>query len=236
MGRPRRVTAGGLIYHVLNRGNARKTIFDKPADYEAFERVLAAGLERYPGVRLLAYVLMPNHWHLILWPTNDGELSAFVGWVTLTHTQRWHAHRHTTGEGHLYGSRFKSFIVQDDAHFYTVVRYVERNPLRAGLVEEAKAWRYGSLHRWAVGRDDGLSLLADWPTIRGQRGRPADWPERVDQPLTLAETEALGTCITRGRPYGTPAWTDFIVAKLGLAATLRPRGRPRKADVDEKGS
>src|SRR5215510_7532275 len=106
MGRPLRAATGGVVYHVLNRGNARMQLFDTPADYEAFERVLAEAHERV-AMRTLAYCVMPNHWHLVLWPREDGELSRFMAWVTLTHTQRWHAHRHTTGSGHLFQGRFK---------------------------------------------------------------------------------------------------------------------------------
>ena len=147
MGRPKRAADGGLIYHVLNRANARMPIFEKEGDYEAFEAVLQEAVER-TETRLLAYCLLANHWHLIVWPREDGELSKFTGWLTLTHTQRWHAHRGTTGSGHLYQGRFKSFPVQDDDHYYTVCRYAERNALRAGLVERAEDWRWGSLYRW----------------------------------------------------------------------------------------
>jgi putative transposase len=143
MGRPQRAADGGLVYHVLNRANGRRTIFAKDEDYEAFEQALQQAVER-TGTRLLAYCVMPNHWHLVVWPRDDGELSRFVGWLTLTHTQRWHAHRGTTGSGHLYQGRFKSFPVQDDEHFLVVCRYVERNPLRAKLVKDASAWRWGS--------------------------------------------------------------------------------------------
>ncbi len=114
MGRPKRTADGGLIYHVLNRANARMRIFEKPEDYSAFERVLEEAVWERTKTRLLAYCLMPWHWHMVLWPRSDGELSRFTGWLTLTHTQRWHAHRHSTGSGHVYQGRFKSFPVQDD--------------------------------------------------------------------------------------------------------------------------
>ena len=97
------------------------------------------------------YCLMGNHWHLVVWPREECELPRFVGWLTLTHTQRWHAHRKSTRSGHLYQGRFKSFPVQDDDHFHTVSRYVERNALRANLVKRAEDWRWGSLHRWYSG-------------------------------------------------------------------------------------
>ena len=100
MGRALRADLGGYVYHVLNRGVGRATLFAKSGDYLAFERVLEEAQQRCP-TRLLAYCLMPNHWHLVLWPEHDGQLARFVGWLTLTHTQRWHAHHHSAGSGHL---------------------------------------------------------------------------------------------------------------------------------------
>ena len=160
MGRPHRAAEPGYVYHVLNRANARMTIFRKDADYEAFETVLAEAVER-TQTRLLAYCLMPNHWHLLVWPQLQGELSQFVGWLTLTHTQRWHAHRKSIGSGHVYQGRFKSFPVQEDEHFYTVARYVERNAQRAKLVRRAEDWRWGSLHRWLRGSAEDKQLLSE---------------------------------------------------------------------------
>ncbi|HXE56281.1 MAG TPA: transposase [Tepidisphaeraceae bacterium] len=114
MARKRRSCPGGLAYHVMNRATARKRIFDDAADYLAFERVLAEARKRSDGqMRICSYVLMPNHFHLVLWPETDGALSKFMQWLTLTHAQRWHAHRHSAGTGALYGARFKSFPVRD---------------------------------------------------------------------------------------------------------------------------
>ena len=115
-------------------------IFDKTEDYEAFERILAEAARR-TKMRLLAYCVMPNHWHLVLWPREDGDLSTFVGWLTLTHTQRWHAHRNSVGSGHVYQGRFKSFLVESDEHLWTVCRYAERNAMRAGLCVRAEEWQ-----------------------------------------------------------------------------------------------
>ena len=141
-----------MIYHVWNRANGRQGIFEKVEDYEAFDRVLMAAHERV-SMRTVAYCVMPNHWHLVLWPRRDGDLSRFMGWLTLTHTQRWHAHHQTAGTGHLYQGRFKSFPVQNDDHMLTVCRYVERNPLRAGPVVRAETWRWSSLWRRSEGAD-----------------------------------------------------------------------------------
>ena len=137
MPRRLRFASAGFVYHVLNRAVARAPLFDKSGDYAAFEKVLRQAKSWLP-MRLLAYCAMPNHWHLIVWPQKDGDLSEFLRWVTVTHTQRWHAHRHTAGTGPLYQGRFKSFPVQGDDHVLSVCRYVERNPLRANLVTRAE--------------------------------------------------------------------------------------------------
>lgn len=223
MGRPPRAAAGGYVYHVLNRANARGRIFDHVGDYDAFERVLVEAVAR-SGMRLLSYCVMPNHWHLVVWPREDGELSRFVGWLTLTHTQRWHAYRGTAGCGHLYQGRFKSFPVEADEHFYSVARYVERNPLRAGLVERAEDWKWSSLARWLRGSQEDLSLLGAWPIPRC-----SDWVERVNAPLTPAEQAAVQRCIERGRPFGGALWSEAAIERLGLQSTLRDRGRPRRS-------
>jgi len=212
---------------VLNRANARLPIFAENEDFAAFERILEEGRERY-DMRVLAYCLLPNHWHLVLWPKEDGDLSRFTGWVTLTHTQRWHAHRGSAGTGHVYQGRFKSFPVQEDEHFYTVCRYAERNALRSGLVEQAEGWRWSSLWRWKFGSAKERALLSDWPVPR-----PRGWVSYVNEPQTEAELEAIQRCIRRGRPFGDEPWVDRMVRKLGLETTMRERGRPRKR---EKGS
>ena len=146
MARRLRVNAGGYVYHALNRANGRMRIFSTDGDYAAFENVLAQACER-TRMRLLSYCLMPNHWHLVLWPRNEGDLSLFMGWLTMTHTQRWHVHHRTVGSGHLYQGRFKSFLVQRDSHFLTLCRYVEANALRGRLVDKAEQWRWCSLWR-----------------------------------------------------------------------------------------
>lgn len=231
MARPLRVAVGDVIYHVLNRANAGLQLFEKTGDYWAFERVLEEAHERIP-MRTLAYCLMPNHWHLVLWPRGDGDLSRFMAWVTLTHTQRWHAHHETAGRGHVYQGRFKSFPVQEDEHFLTVCRYVERNPLRAGLVVQAEEWRWSSLWRRLLGAAPTRRWLAEWP-VAG----PSRWVDWVNEPQTEVELEALRRCVTRGQPFGSEVWARHTARRLGLEATLRARGRPRKeGSVAGKGS
>jgi putative transposase len=153
------------------------------------------------------------------------QKAEIVGWLTLTHTQRWHAHRHSAGCGHVYQGRFKSFPIQEDDHLYTVARYVERNALRANLTTRAEQWRWGSLFRWQRSHAEDSQLLAPWPLPR-----QASWIEQVNQPQTELELLSLRRSVQRGVPYGDESWTKRAVAKLGLETTLRPRGRPKLTD------
>ena len=220
MGRAPRADVAGGIYHALNRGNARQDIFFKPQDFEAFERIVAEAQAKF-SVNLIAYQWMTNHWHMVLSPETDGGMGAFIRWITLTHTQRYHAHHRTTGYGHVYQGRFRSFPVQDDDHFHTVCRYVERNALTAKLVEKAEDYRWGSLYNWLGG--DSPIKLATWPVRRLPR-----WVERVNKALTEKELKAIRHCVSRGKPYGDENWTTKTVKKHGLESTVRPRGRPEK--------
>jgi putative transposase len=196
-------------------------LFHKPADYDAFVDLLADAAERVPGVRLLAYCLMPNHWHLVLHPAADGELSSYMRWLSNTHVRRWRQHWHSVGQGHVYQGRYKSFPVQEDAYLLMLLRYVESNALRAGLVRRAERWRWSSLASPAS--PDGRALLSASPM-----SRPRGWLAIVNQPMEKPALSALRDSVGRGRPYGDPAWVSRIARRLGLEFTLRPRGRPRK--------
>jgi putative transposase len=205
---------------VLNRANGRLRLFKKPEDFLAFEKVLAAACERTP-IRILSWCLMSNHWHLVLWPERDGQLTTFMRWLTLTHAQRWkHAHA-AVGHGHLYQGRFKSFPVETDAHLLTVLRYMERNPVRAGLVPRVERWRWGSCFVSRQRDHDLRPLLAPWPLTR-----PRNWLEQVNTPQTPDEEAAMKLHVARSRPFGSETWVARTVNSLGLEQTVRPRGRP----------
>ena len=231
MGRPKRSDEAGVIYHMLNRANRRSRIFQKPEDYEAFEQILTEALQRFPDLQLFAYCLMPNHWHLVVRPSVNGEMSRFGQWLGLTHTQRHNAHYGTTGEGHLYQGRYKSFPVQDDDHFLSVCRYVERNPLSAKLCKAAEHWKYSSLYRWRHGSAKEKAILSKWPIARR-----ANWLQWVQASLSANEKARLKTSIKRGSPYGEDAWVISTAQQMGIESTLRPRGRPRKIEFPENGT
>src|SRR5208283_4606132 len=215
-----RCNTGGYAYHALNRGVGRARIFRKDGDYAALETTLRQAKEWCP-VRLLGYCLMPNHWHLVLWPERDGDLSEFLRWLTVTHTQRYHAHYHTAGTGPLYQGRFKSFPIEENEHLLTAIRYAERNALRAGLVRRAEAWRWSSAWLRVPGQVAGL--LDEGPVPL-----PRNWLDYVNRAESDAELEALRRSVVRGSPFGEESWVERTAKRLGLEASLRPQGRPRK--------
>jgi len=228
MPRRLRLSTGGLAYHVLNRAVGRGRLFDDDADYQAMERVIAQTHQRLP-MRIVSYCLMPNHWHFVLWPREDGELSEFLRLMTVTHTQRWHAHHHTAGTGPLYQGRFKSFPIQKDEHFLTVCRYVERNAVRANLVKSAQQWPWGSLaKRLAKQPPAWLLRMPQWPV-----DPPAGWTARVNRAESAAELEKLRQSVKRGCPYGDDRWQNRTAKQLGLESTLRPRGRQRVRPIKD---
>jgi len=194
-------------------------VFHKDADYAAFVGLFGPACERLP-MRILGYCLMPNHFHLVLWPHGDGDLGRWMQWLMTSHVRRYH--RHYGGSGHVWQGRFKAFPIQEDDHYLSVLRYVERNPLRARLVRRAEAWAWSSLRLRSVAA--GESFLANGPLAI-----PGDWQQLVNEPQSEAELAALRASIQRGTPFGGPRWTQRAARELGLESTLRPRGRPRKS-------
>jgi putative transposase len=198
-------------------------LFQKDRDYEVFEEILGKTLVTCP-MRICAYSLMPNHWHLVLWPEHDGDLAAFMQKLTITHVRNWQEHRRRVGSGHVYQGRYKSFPIETDEYFYQVARYVERNALRAKLVTKADHWRWSSLWRREHGAAADRKLLSQWPLPRSR-----NWNEYVNQPQTEAELKAIRQSVHRGSPLGSDRWMKKIAEQLGLESTMRRRGRPSKA-------
>ena len=219
---PRRLrhAAGGFVYHVLNRAVGRFKLFPKATDFDAFVRVLSEAHDRLP-IRLLDYCILSNHWHLVLWPRKDGDLSEFMRWLTVTHAQRRHACRHTQGTGPVNQARFKSFPIAGDDHVFTVLRYVKRNPVRAGLVSSAATWRWSNMGQREFGleahclptdrsRDPRIGLntwiarkpSAKWRTHTGvlrEAHRSAVLSGSEERPHTWVSSRAWRTWVGRGR-------------------------------------
>lgn len=203
----------GHAYHILNRGNSGVTVFHKDGDYAAFLDLLTTAKRKF-SVKVFGVCLMPNHFHLVLQPATEATLSTFMQWWMTSHVRRYH--QHYRSHGHVWQGRFKSFPIQQDDHLLTVIRYVLRNPVRAGLVEHAMDWPWSSL-RFPHLRDPILTEP------------PSDWLQWIDQPLFGHELTTLRTCVNRQQPFGAEEWQARMAAALGLESTLRKRGRPSKA-------
>lgn len=218
MPRTARGSIGGVCYHVINRGNARAAVFLDDDDYRYFIGLMEDASERV-DCRLCAYCLMPNHFHFVLWPRDDGDMSRWMQWLLTSHVRRHHLKHGSSG--HVWQGRFKAFPIQQDEHYLTVMRYVERNPLRAKLVRRAEEWRWSSLA--ARGTARAPAFLAGGPMPL-----PSEWRAAVNEVEAPAELARLRHCVNRGTPYGAARWVERIAAKLGLESTLRPPGRPRR--------
>jgi len=200
----------GFVYHVINRGNGRATIFHKAQDYQAFLSILALAKARHP-VKIFAFSLMPNHFHFVIESSHHRSLSQFMQWLLTSHVRRYH--NHYGSSGHVWQGRFKSFPVQRDEHLLMVLRYVLQNPVRSGLAESVDGWPWSSWCR---------SGLADpWPVEV-----EASWLTKVDDPLSALELVSIRESANRQRPFREKNWPTKIASQFGLESTMRPRGRP----------
>jgi putative transposase len=222
MPRQARVSVADTVYHVLNRANGRQTIFHTDADYRHFESLLEEAKE-LTGMRILAYCLMPNHWHLILYPRTDTHLAEFMNWLTTTHVRQYRARTKTIGYGHLYQDRYKSFPVQTNEYCTSLIRYVEQNPLRAKLVKRAENWQWSSLYRREKGTPQAQKLLAHLPIEL-----PQNYLSSVNDILSPESLTEIRYAVQKGKPYGNDTWLNRMVDRFTLGHTLRGAGRPKK--------
>ena len=220
MPRKARASVGDMCYHVINRGNNRAEVFHKDQDYLRFTEMMGEAVERQP-MRILSWCLMPNHFHMVLWPYGDGDLSAWMQWLMTAHVRRYH--RHYDSSGHVWQGRYKAFAIQGDHHYLTVLRYVESNALRANLTNRAEYWRWSSLH--ALKQLDSFPFL-----VPGPIQRPRNWRELLNKEQSEKELEQIQLSLNRQRPLGSQQWVEQTVKKLGLECTIKPIGRPRKKE------
>lgn len=210
---------GGQIYHVMSRATNRKTIFTTPKEYQEFLLLLQLAQKQFP-VAVYAFALMPNHVHLLLSPKGDMDLSRFMHWLLTTHASIFRTHTETIGEGHVYQGRYKSFLIQNDEHYFTVLKYVEQNALRAGLVSRAEDWEWGSawFRVYAPKKDIISKSFLDLPEYY------RDWINDAQEEKTL---EHLRASVNKSLPFGSGEWKEQVYSVLGISPP-RPKGRPRK--------
>jgi putative transposase len=216
--RPPRQIFAGQCYHILNRANRKAEVFHEPADYTAFMHLMAKA-QTLVELPLLAACLMPNHVHFVVRPVGEFHIARWMQWLFTTHARHYHAKHATTG--HVWQGRYKHFAVQSDHYLLALLRYVERNALRAKLVARAEEWRFGSL-AWRNRCNSPIALTP--PPL----ALPSWWVEFVNQPQTAAELEAIRTSVNRQRPFGDPDWSARQAKSAGLEQSLCDLGRPRR--------
>ncbi len=196
MARQPRIDLADHIYHVVNRANGKVRIFHNDDDYRDFEYLLNEIRESYE-MRVYAYCIMPNHWHLLLSPIKDGDLGKALHWLTTSHVRRHHARKNTVGQGHIYQGTYKSFLVAEDHHFLTVLKYVERNAVRAKLSARAEEWPWGSAHRRIITPAQNQRLLAPAPV-----DFPRNYIAWINDPEPAEVLKDVRSSVEKGISYG----------------------------------
>lgn len=218
-----RVDIKDQIYHVINRANGRLKIFEKDTDYRLFEELLEKA-QKETAMRVLAYIVMPNHWHLVLQPREDGDLGTFMHRLTNAHTRHVRVSTRTIGYGHLYQGRYKSFLVSEDSYLLALIKYVERNPVRARFSSLCEDWQWGSAWRRLKGTPQQQKLLSESPTPL-----PKNYQTWINTSEKEENLEILRRSVNKGVPFGMNTWVDAMIKKYKLETTKRSVGRPRKS-------
>lgn len=218
MPRTSRAIVAGHCYHVINRGNNRAQRFHDYADYREFLWLMAEAGDRIP-LPLLGACLMPNHVHLVVQPAGDHDLARWTHWLFAAYSRRFHKRYGTTGR--VWENRYRAFAIQGDAHLLIVLRYVERNAMRANLVPRAEDWEWGSLS-WRGYRSPPVALTNSPIAL------PHDWKSLVNEPHTEEELAAIRNSVNRQCPFGTEEWVTKTAEDFGMEDSRFPRGRPKR--------
>lgn len=218
MPRTARASLGGVCYHVYNRSNDSAILFHKRDDYQTFLRALQFATNRQ-RMRVAAYCILPTHFHFVVWPFEDGDLSSWMQRLMTIQVRRFR--QLYQGLGHIWQGRFRAFPIEPGPSFWSVVRYVEQNPIRLKLVERAEAWEWSSAANPITLENPGIGAAPS--------ARPADWSDQLHEPMPAEEVERIRRSLNRGLPYGAADWVLATAKSMGIESSLRPRGRPRKA-------
>ena len=226
MGRSLRICYPGLIYHVINRGNNRQTVFLEDEDYERYLGVVYRFKKEYE-FELYAYCLMPNHVHLLIKVGQEATISKIMQSITLAHTKHYHLKYRSSG--HVWQGRFKSPIVGNDEYVLDVMRYIEKNPMKAGMVKQAADYRWSSYLLNVRSKD---SKLVDRKTNAAYMNLGETWPERIrvyrDSIGLSVEGDRLKLLERSMKGLGHYMSEAFMKQMEALLPRKRRRGRPRK--------
>jgi putative transposase len=218
MPRLARLVVPGIPHHVTQRGNRRQPTFFSEADYALYLRLLGQFCGK-AGTAVWAWCLMPNHVHLILVPAHEDGLRAALGEAHRRYTR--HVNEREGWRGHLWQSRFASFAM-DERWLIACARYVELNPVRAGLARRPEDWRWSSARaHLGLGRD-GVTQAA--PLLE----RVGDWRELLAGGMDEAAREAIRAGERTGHALGGEDFLERLAEASGREVRPRPRGRPRR--------
>jgi putative transposase len=220
MPRIARGLADNQIYHIINRGNRREAVFHDNYDYEKFLKLLIESKEKY-AVKIYAYCLMPNHFHLVIYTKYADSLSQAMHWISSSYV-RYYNKRYNIS-GHLWQGRYKSFIVQEDSYLLVLLKYVEANPKRARIVKDCIDYKYSSANNRIKNNEN---LITDEVPIL----LPADWYAYINSDEKVTDIESIRICINRQAPLGDKNWKYMVSKQYNLESTMNPRGRPKKEE------
>jgi putative transposase len=229
MARSPRLSLPSYPHHVIQRGNNRQPIFLAPNDYEVFLECLRAAKRKYHA-RLYAYVLMTNHVHLLVAPEHEGDLGRFMQSVGRRYVRYINDTYERTGT--LWEGRFKSAIVSRDEYLIACSRYIELNPVRAGMVRHPRDYRWSSYHGRALGHPDPLLDEDSWYGTLGNspQARAVAYAKWLEDSVSDTEWEHIRKATQQGRVVGSDAFQDEIGSKVGRRLKGETRGRPKRPD------
>lgn len=222
MPRIARVIAPRQPHHITQRGNRRQKTFFKNADYAAYIEMMSESCGKC-GVEIWAYCLMPNHIHLIAVPDSEDALRRAIGEAHRRYT--WRVNTREGWRGHLWQGRFSSFVM-DVPHLLAAARYVELNPVRAGLAQEPQQWKWSSAAAHLAGRDDALVKVA--PLLDMVR---EDWSDFLALPVDEQVRTAIRSRERTGRPLGSDAFVAYLEELLGRPLKPGKRGPKGKREA-----
>ena len=216
MARIARVVAPGVPHHITQRGNRRQRTFFSEGDYRAYISLMAKYCSHY-GVDIWAYCLMPNHVHMIMVPAEDSSLCRAVGEAHRRYTLR--INRRENWTGYLWQGRFSSFPL-GSVHLLNAVRYIELNPVRAGLVDKPQEYVWSSARAHLHGEDD--HLVKPHPLLEIVN----DWRELLEADVDLEEACVLRRHSRTGRPLGDDDFIEELEAMTGRELKPKKPGGP----------
>jgi putative transposase len=212
MPRAARIVIPGIPHHITQRGNRQQVIFFDAEDYQSYCDILAIALSKHK-TKCLAWCLMPNHIHLMLVPESVDSLRATLSSTHTTYAQRVNERQQLSG--HVFQGRFASYPM-DDAHMMIAARYIENNPVKAGMVKRAEDWPWSSALAHIKNTYDGLT------DIKALAQHIPNWSAMLEYGLEAADQ--IDVAIKTGKPQGQPTWLQHI----GYKSEPKSRGRPFK--------